>query len=356
MARTEGISVQRGGGLGSGARFTLGGLSGDQIRFFYDGIPLEFSPYAFGLANVPVNAIKRVEVYKGVVPIEFGADALGGAINLISPQTYKELGVSVSYQTGSFGTHRATANLEHYNENSGFVTTIGGFYDYTDNNYKIDVAIPNERGRLEQFEIERFHDAYRAFGTNISFGLRNKKWAKELSLEGYYGDYENEIQNSQAPGLINAPQLGINNAVAGSPFGEIVFTSFSAGANLHYRVETGKKWGLNFKGGYNYNERESLDISNNLYNWFGGVERVQNEPGEFGIADNLVTKSENVFARHQTVYKIDEKHSLKLSLAPTLGLRTADDLLVDGPFDPALDKGRLFDFVTGLEYKGEFFD
>ncbi|MEM6893796.1 MAG: TonB-dependent receptor plug domain-containing protein [Bacteroidota bacterium] len=356
MAKTEGVSVQRAGGLGSDARFALGGLSGDQIRFFYNGIPLDYSPYAFGLANVPVNAIDRVEVYKGVVPIQFGADALGGAVNLVPPQTNKKLGGSVSYQTGSFGTHRATANLEHYNEDSGFFASLGGFYDYTDNNYKIDVAVPNELGQLEQFEVERFHDAYRAFGVNFALGLRNKKWAKELSVEGYYGDYDNELQNSQAPGLIDAPRLGINNAVAGIPFGEVVFTSFSTGANLHYNVELAPKWQIDLKAGYNYNERESFDVSNNLYNWFGEVVRVQNQPGEFGLADNLITKSESVFSRQQTTYTLNEKHQFNFSIAPTFAMRTADDLLVEGPFDPALLDGELMDFVTGLEYQLQLFD
>jgi len=40
MARTEGVSVQRSGGLGSGERISLNGLTGDQVRFFLDGIPL----------------------------------------------------------------------------------------------------------------------------------------------------------------------------------------------------------------------------------------------------------------------------------------------------------------------------
>ncbi|MEN1785849.1 MAG: carboxypeptidase-like regulatory domain-containing protein [Bacteroidota bacterium] len=360
MAKTEGVSVQRGGGLGSNTRFALGGLSGDQIRFFYNGVPLDFSPYAFGLANVPVNAIERVEIYKGVVPIQFGADALGGAVNLVPPKTNKKFGGSVSYQMGSFGTYRFTANIEHYNQNSGFFVSLGGFYDYTNNNYKIDVAVPNDRGQLEQFEVERFHDAYKAYGTNLVLGLQDKKWAKELSLETYYGDYDNEVQNSQAPGLINEPQLGINNAVAGSPFGEVVFTSFSIGTNLHYNVELSKKWAIDLRGGYNYNERESFDVSNNLYNWFGEVERVQNQPGELGpfdvllgFADNLVTKSTNLFARQQTTFEINEGHSLNVSLSPTLGWRTGDELLIDGPLDPNLDKGRLFDFVSGIEYQVE---
>ncbi|MEN1783794.1 MAG: TonB-dependent receptor plug domain-containing protein [Bacteroidota bacterium] len=355
MAKTEGVSVQRAGGLGSNTRFSLNGLSGDQVRFFYDGVPLNYSAYAFGIANVPVNVIDRVEVYKGVVPIQFGADALGGAVNLVSPEVNKKFGASASYQTGSFGTHRATANLEHYNERSGLFVTGGGFYDFTDNNYKIDVAVPNEQGQLRQETVERFHDAYRAFGANLRFGLRNKKWAKELSVEGYYGDYDNEIQNSQAPGLINEPQLGISNAVAGNPFGEVVFTNFSTGANLHYNVSTAKKWEIDLKAGYNYNERKSFDVGNKLFNWFGEIIRVQNQPGEFGEADNIVTTSQSVFVRQRTACTINGNNRLSLSIAPTYALRTGDDLLVDGPFDPELDKRELTDLVVGLEYQLDLF-
>ncbi|MEM8506878.1 MAG: carboxypeptidase-like regulatory domain-containing protein [Bacteroidota bacterium] len=353
MAKTEGVSVQRAGGLGSNIRFSLNGLSGDQIRFFYDGIPLNFTPYSFGIANVPVNAIERVEVYKGVVPIQFGADALGGAVNLVPPEVNQSFGGSASYQTGSFGTHRATLNLQHYKDNTGFFANAGAFYDFTDNNYKIDVAIPNDLGQLRQETVERFHDAYRAYGVDIQLGVRNKKWAKVLSLKGYYGDYNNEIQNSQAPGLVNQPQFGLSNAVAGNPFGEIVFTSFSTGVNLHYNLSLTKKWELDLKAGYNYTERESFDVSNNLYNWFGEIIRVQNQPGEFGEADNLLTIGKSVFARQQIIYKINEKHQLNLSLSPSYTFRTGDDLLIDGPFDPALDEGELTDMVTGLEYQLE---
>ncbi|MEM1337642.1 MAG: carboxypeptidase-like regulatory domain-containing protein [Bacteroidota bacterium] len=356
MAKTEGVSVQRGGGLGSNARFSLNGLSGDQIRFFYNGIPLNFSPYAFGIANVPVNTIERVEVYKGVVPIQFGADALGGAVNLVSPENRKKFGGSASYQTGSFGTHRATLNLEHANDRTGFFATVGSFYDYTNNNYKIDVAVPNELGQVRQETVERFHDAYRAFGANFKIGIRKKRWANALSIEGYYGDYNSEIQNSQTPGLIDEPQLGISNAVAGNPFGEVVFTSFSTGTNLHYNVNPGRKWELDLKAGYNYNERESFDVSDNLYNWFGEVIRVNRIPGEFGEADNLVTVDKSFFARQQIVYTINPKHAFNLSISPTYTFRTGDNLLIAGPFDPALDDRRLFTWVTGLEYQLDLFD
>ncbi|MDO5968262.1 carboxypeptidase-like regulatory domain-containing protein [Flavivirga aquimarina] len=350
MAKSEGVSVQRSGGLGSNTRFALNGLSGEKVRFFYDGIPLEFTLYSFGIANVPVNAIHRIEVYKGVVPIGFGADALGGAVNMVPQKVHNGWFGGMSYQLGSFNTHRTTADIGYSSDKTGFFVKAGGFYDHTDNNYKIDVAIPNDKGGLQQETVRRFHDAYSAYGSSLRFGVRNKKWANELSLESYYGDYNNEVQNSQSPQLIDQPDLGISNAVAGIPFGEVLFTNYSLGTNLTYDVNLHDHWTLNLKAGYNYNERKSLDIGNQLYNWFGEVIRAQNIPGEFGDADNLITKSENLYARQQTTYIINDRYSLKLSLAPTYTYRTGDDLLIDGPFDEALDDSYLFNFVTGLEY------
>lgn len=350
MAQTEGVNVQRAGGLGSNTRFSLNGLSGDQIRFFYDGIPLNYTPYAFGIANVPVNMIDRVEIYKGVVPIEFGADALGGAVNLAPPDVYNGLTGSASYQFSSFNTHRVTGNLNYANEKSGLYVVAGGFYDYSDNDYKIDAAIPDERGQLQPVNVKRFHDGYQAYGTNLRVGIRYKKWANELSLEGYYGDYDNEVQNSQAPGLIDYPSLGIEKAVASNPFGEVRFITFSQGLNLHYNVNLGSKWKLDLKAGYNYNERISIDTSHNVYNWYGEVTRVNIAPGEFGDANHLITMSESSFIRQQVFYTFSEKHAIKLSVAPTYVHRTGDDLLVEGRFDPALDNGYLSNLVTGLEY------
>lgn len=356
MAKTEGVNVQRAGGLGSNIRFSLNGLSGDQVRFFYNDIPLRFTPYAFGIANVPVNMIDRVEIYKGVVPIQFGADALGGAVNLSSPGIYDGMTGSASYQVGSFNTHRITGNINYAHDQTNLFAVAGGFYDYTDNNYKIDVAIPNEQGRLQQRTVRRFHDGYRAYGANLRLGIRNKKWANELSLEGYYGDYRNEIQNSQAPGLVDLPDLGIEQAVAGNPFGEVLFTSFSTGLNINYNVNLGNKWKLDLKVGYNYDERVSVDTTRNLYNWLGEVIRVQNLPGEFGLGNHLVTTSESVFARQQLNYAISDKQVLKLSVAPTYAYRTGNDLLIEDDVDPALDDRYLFDLVTGIEYTSHWLD
>lgn len=179
VAKIKGISAKRAGGQSSNTQFAFNELSGDQIRFFDKSIPLSFNPYAFGIVNVPINAINRVEVYEGIVTIQFGADALGGIVNLVSLFIYYGgWSRSVSYQVSSFNTHRITVNLAYASDSSSWFFTKGGFYNFADNNYKIDVAIPNKRGKLQPQTVERFHDGDRVYSAHLKAGIKNKTWAK----------------------------------------------------------------------------------------------------------------------------------------------------------------------------------
>src|SRR5262249_42728125 len=160
----EGVGVRRGGGLGAGTRFSLNGLTDDQVRFFLDGVPLERAGYPFGIANVPVNLVERVEIYSGVVPVRFGADALGGAVNLVSDHDLRGQKVGASYEVGSFDTHRVTLSGRYQDEATGLMARATGFFDYARNDYPVDVEAPDESGRLSPARVHRFHDAYRATG------------------------------------------------------------------------------------------------------------------------------------------------------------------------------------------------
>lgn len=56
------------------------------------------------LANLPVNIIDRIEIYKGVVPASLGTDALGGAINIITKQDKKIIWMSLMASVHSIRT------------------------------------------------------------------------------------------------------------------------------------------------------------------------------------------------------------------------------------------------------------
>ena len=78
------MKVRETGGVGSEMQLMMDGFTGKHIKVFIDGVPQEGAGTAFNLNNIPVSFAKRVEVYKGVVPVEFGADALAGVVNIVT--------------------------------------------------------------------------------------------------------------------------------------------------------------------------------------------------------------------------------------------------------------------------------
>lgn len=81
------MKIRESGGVGSDMQLMMDGFTGKHIKIFIDGVPQEGVGSSFGLNNIPVNYAERIEVYKGVVPVGFGTDAIGGVINIITRRT-----------------------------------------------------------------------------------------------------------------------------------------------------------------------------------------------------------------------------------------------------------------------------
>lgn len=82
-----GVKLRVNSGVGSDYNFTLNGFSGRQVKFFMNGLAMDNFGDAFSINNLPANMVERAEVYKGVLPVGLGADALGGAVNVITRKT-----------------------------------------------------------------------------------------------------------------------------------------------------------------------------------------------------------------------------------------------------------------------------
>ena len=350
MARTQGVSVRREGGLGSGTRFSLNGLTDDQIRFFLDGVPLDLAGYPFGLANVPVNLVERAEVYRGVVPIRFGADALGGAVNLVTEKITPGTHGSASYQVGSFETHRATLALRHLDVESGFFARASGFFDYAKNDYTVDdVASVNQAGQETFIRATRFHDGYRAGGANLETGFMDRPWAKNLRLRVFFSDYSKELQN---------------NIVMTRAYGEPEYGKFTTGATLRYEnafATSAGRISLDVLGGYTYGHTFFVDVGNCIYDWNGSRACPRpTGPGEIDSsrgAIDQVLQEHTGFARMSSGWQFAPGHALRLSLSPTYATRTGDDRRPQSEAlpDPLGAKRDLFTMVSGVEYQADLF-
>ncbi|MEL6188441.1 MAG: TonB-dependent receptor plug domain-containing protein, partial [Myxococcota bacterium] len=253
LARSEGIVVQQGGGLGSRVRLSLNGLTDDQIPVFLDGLPLAVQGFG-NLSLVPVNLIQRVEIYSGVVPVRFGADALGGAINLVSRSPGVGFGGSASYEVGSFMRQVATGALHYRDDERGWWVAGSGFYASAENDYTIDVLLADRRGNSFDAEARLFNNAFEQGGGTLEVGLTDRVRAKLLSLRFFANTVDREIQS---------------DFIQSAPFAEVDFTQLDLGGLLRYRVDLVDQLELSVVAGFTRTERNLIDLGGRRVSWLG---------------------------------------------------------------------------------------
>lgn len=343
LARNQGVVVRRDGGLGSDERIAVGGLYDEQIRFFLDGIPLDVAGYSFGIASMPINLVERVEIYRGVVPIRFGSDALGGAVNLVTDQRYANH-AAASYELGSFGLHRATLSGRYLNDHSGLTASATAFVDVAKNDYEVDVDIPDERGRLSPARVPRFHDRYRAYGGTAEVGVVNRPWAKRLLLSGFYARTHKEIQH---------------NLVMTVPYGEVEWGSSVKGSVARYEVDATPNLNLELVAAYSKRTTEFQDRSEWVYNWRGERIRERRVPGEIEAKPrDQVYWQHAAFVRAGVGFRLSPQQALRVSSAFNFAARTGDERVQADPTsrDPLTAQRDLWTLISGAEYQLDVFE
>lgn len=174
LTQLPGMKLRESGGVGSDLSYSIDGFTGKHVKVFIDGVPQEGVGKAFDLNNIPAGFAERIEVYKGVVPVGFGTDALGGVINIVTNKRRRGWFVDASYSYGSFNTHRSHVNFGQTLKN-GFTYEVNAFQNYSDNDYCIDTPVEDfatggiNRRKLDH--VRRFHDMYHNEAVQGKVGL-----------------------------------------------------------------------------------------------------------------------------------------------------------------------------------------
>ena len=93
------------------------------VQLYMDGIPINTSDGYGDFQEIDPTAYKYVAVYKGANALQFGANALGGAINFVTPSGRDPFPNGVSLDLGGFGFRRLQANAGGANGPwDGFIT------------------------------------------------------------------------------------------------------------------------------------------------------------------------------------------------------------------------------------------
>lgn len=315
LKASPGIHIRESGGVGSNFTLSLNGLSGNQIRYFVDGIPMENFGSALTLNNFPVNLIDNIEVYKGVVPITLGADALGGAINIITNYRLKDF-LDLSYSVGSFNTHRASLNGQHVNEEKRYFIRASSFFNHSDNNYWIEEApvYDLELGNFEgNIRTRRFHSAYTSGMMKLEAGLYDRKIADKFTIAITGAANENNYQH---------PDNTLFRA-----FGDFHTNNESALISGTY-TKTIKNLQIDAFTILGKSRESVVDTSSYKYNWAGErIRRPADDPkGELFERRSLLRLSDDfIKSQLNTQYTLNENHEIALSFSHAKLHRTGDD-------------------------------
>ncbi len=344
LGRAPGVRVRKTGGIGSDFEYTLNGLSGNAIRFFIDGIPMDYYGSSYSINNLPIALIDRIDVYKGVVPVELGSDALGGAINLITDQNIDNF-MAASYSYGSFNTHQ-TALHGQWRNKSGFTTKLSTFYTYSDNDYKVwgrNVYYGEEgTGRIIEFTkdnpAERFNDDFKTVSAKADIGFTKKRWADQFFVSFLVSDQKKGVQTGQTMGHV---------------YGEMRNNERVVMPSITYQKKDLITEGLNVSvfAGYSHIKGVTVDTTTARYDWRGeqiGTNPSGGERGRGGSKSIYTLKDKSFVSRLNATYQLPMDFKLGFNFLYSDTERTGDDPFAEDYEIPFLLPQNIASHVAGL--------
>ncbi|MDE6375319.1 MAG: carboxypeptidase-like regulatory domain-containing protein [Alistipes sp.] len=305
LAKTPGMKLRESGGVGSDMSLLMDGFSGKHIKIFIDGVPQEGVGDSFGLNNIPVNFAERIEIYKGVVPVGLGSDALGGAINIVTDKSRRGWYLDASYSYGSFNTHKSYVNFGQTFD-CGLMYEINAFQNYSDNSYKVDTPVeeffPDGTSVIDtdkSYRVRRFNDTYHNEAVTGKIGVVDRKWADRLVFAFTYSHMYKEIQTGVVQKVV---------------FGQKHRKGYSLMPSLEYSKHNFLTQGLDLTITANYNDNiaQHIDTAAYRYNWFGEKRYLNGTLGEQSY-QNTRSENDNWNATITARYRLGRGHTFTLS-------------------------------------------
>lgn len=338
LAKAPGLKLRESGGVGSDMQLMLDGFSGKHVKVFIDGVPQEGVGSSFSLNNIPAGFAERIEVYKGVVPVGFGTDAIGGVVNIVTNKKRRNWFLDASYSFGSFNTHKSYANFGQTLKN-GFTWEVNAFQNYSDNDYRVDAPVKNfETGRLDTDKMERvkrFNDTYHNEAVIGKAGVVDKVWADRLLIGFTYSNMYQDVQT----GVRQNTVYGEKHRKGHSLMPSLEYTKLDLLA---------KGLDLVLTANYNRNRTFNVDTSAYEYNW-RGEKNLMNARGEQSY-QHTRSDNDNWNGTLTVNYRLGRAHAFTFNHVLNTFRRSNTSLLSKEEMTDAIGKETRKN-ISGLSYR-----
>jgi outer membrane cobalamin receptor len=353
LEEVPGLRVVRVRGRHGYAVASVRGSTSSQVAVYVDGVLMNLgSEAAVDLSAIPVDDVERIEVYRGYVPAQFGAQSMGGVINVVTknprkPQTALSLGI------GSFGRFKGTLShsaemgggkffgsfgYESYGGDFGYWNDNGTPYNDTDD-YD---AKRRDNGFDNMDALLKWEDEH--WKARASWARRNRDLA--LTAPGLDKPGVNQrpgalldtdrldlsLARSQTSGTVDwrweiqyAKQEKAYDSRRGnslSPIGGMTVTRSEydterAGVSLSSAWAWGERHYMEFLAEYS---DESLNVDGDvLFDYLGGISKYSRSDWNFNLQDTITLDRAGTFLATPSVrwHKLDDEDHFTWQIALT---------------------------------------
>ncbi|RZM22653.1 MAG: TonB-dependent receptor, partial [Pedobacter sp.] len=186
------------------------------------------------------------------------------------------------------------------------------FYNYSDNNYKVDVQPINLASgqKLPKQEVERFHDGYSSIGAQLEAGIIGKKYADKLLFGLIASGNTKDIQTGVTMDQVFGARTSRSNSV--------IPTIKYKKSDLFIRGLE-----LSVYGAYNMTRNNFIDTTKLRYNWL--QQTVPTSTAELARTQ-LKNRDNEGLATANLAYNINEHHAVSFNYVMTDFKRKSSDV------------------------------
>ncbi len=128
---SQGLTVFSNGGPGSSASVRIRGSNADQVLVLIDGAIMNSATLGnFNFANLTTDNVERIEILRGAQSMLWGADAMGGVINITTKKGTDVPSANAFFEYGSFSSIREGGQVSGQKGPIDFTAALSR-WDYT---------------------------------------------------------------------------------------------------------------------------------------------------------------------------------------------------------------------------------
>ncbi|HEY6239239.1 MAG TPA: TonB-dependent receptor [Burkholderiales bacterium] len=368
-----GVEIASTGGFGQQSSVFIRGANSGHTLVLLDGMRISSATAGTtALENLPIAQIGRIEIVPGQMSSLYGADAIGGVIQIFTKSGKYTPGASVSVGAGGYDTHSASAGINSRADSTDFGLNFGYFetkgFDATKSSLPSGAPNPNNNpdkdgyrntnfsGKVAQHLDERNEVGFTAFWSDGNTYFDNGPTTDDLNHQtlSAYSVYSRNQINTVWQSLLKAGQSTDDLVVTGAFPGFVRTTQPQLTWQNDVKVGPGTAMaGLEYLAQKVASDTAYIQTHRTIKSAFAGY---GGEIEKHAWQANVREDSNSQFGDHATgslgyAYRLTSELRLRVGVGTAFKAPTFNDLYFPGFSNPDLRPERSRSKEAGVNYQ-----